>query len=391
MPQGQYLRLLYVTLFQVMIGFGVVIPVLPYVVTRMGAGPVEMGLLVTVWAGGQFVFSSIWGSLSDRIGRRPVILAGLVSYALTFGLMAAAPSVEMLIAARALGGILSAATIPAAQAYVADVTEGRERARQMAQMGAAMNLGFLAGPMLGGLLTPMGYQAAFLVSAALAVLNTIVTYFSLPEPPVRARRKAVATGGLRTVLLALQGSHSLFFLLAFAATFGGSSLFSMLGLYMIHRHRAPEWITALAFTVEGLTAALMQGLAVGALSSRYGEVQCVRGALVSGIAGFSILALAPSPWVALAGVALIATATAFLRPLAAGLVSRHTPLEQGITMGLQSAFDALGRTVAPLWAGAVFRMAFWAPFVSAIAVYAAFLAWLQRTAAARRRDPAPAD
>lgn len=390
LSRGRYLLLLYVTLFQVMIGFGVVIPVLPYVVTRMGAGPVEMGLLVTVWAGGQFLFSSLWGSLSDRIGRRPVILAGLVSYALTFGLMAAARSVEVLIAARALGGILSAATFPASQAYVADVTEGRERARQMAQMGAAMNLGFLAGPMLGGLLAPLGYQAAFLVSAALEVLNTIVTYFALPEPPIRARRETVATGGLRAVPLALRGPHALFFLLAFAATFGGSSMFSMLGLYMIGRHGAPEWVTGLAFTIEGLTAALVQGLAVGTLSTRYGEERCVRGALVSGMLGFGVLTLAPSAWAALPGVVLIANATAFLRPLAAGLVSRYTPLEQGITMGVQSAFDALGRTVAPLWAGAVFRMAYWAPFLSAIAVYAVFFVWLQRRVA-RRRDPAPAN
>ncbi len=370
--------ILFATLFQVLLGFGVVVPILPYFARDLGANSLQMGLLVTVWAGAQFLFSPLWGAFSDRVGRRPVLLIGLGAYAMTFGLTAIAQNIWIVMLARFLGGVLSAATIPTAQAYVADTSTGEERAGRMASMGAAMNLGFIGGPAVGGLLAAagLGYRMAFAAAGALAVLNLIVAYFTLPEPEHR-RAKATGKGfsGLKAVRIALAGPESLLFLLAFAGTFGGSTMFSMLGFFLIDRLGAGADLSSVAFTVQGIASVVFQGLLVGWVSRRFGEERSIGWALLAGVAGFVALIAARSFPMVLVGLVFISLAVSFIRPLVTAMVSRRSRLEQGMTMGIQTSFDALGRTVAPLWAGMVYLWLDWAPFVSAIAVYLLFYFW----------------
>lgn len=369
---------LFGTLFQVLLGFGIVIPILPYFARELGANSVQMGLLVTVWAGAQFLFSPLWGSLSDRVGRRPVLLVGLAGYAFTFGVIAFATNIWVIMVARFLGGVLSAATIPTAQAYVADTSTGEERAGRMAAMGAAMNLGFICGPAAGGVLAWFGldYQGAFLVAMGLALLNWVVAFFTLPEPEHRrvgAAKKGFS--GLKAVRIAMAGPESLLFLLAFAGTFGGSTMFSMLGYYLMDRLGGGADMTSLAFTVEGAASVIFQGLLVGWSSRRFGEARSIGWALLAGIIGMFGLVVARSLPVVLVSLCFIGLAVSFVRPLVTSMVSRKTRMEQGVTMGIQTSFDALGRTVAPLWAGAAYLWRDWAPFASAIGVYLIFYIW----------------
>jgi len=373
--------ILFATLFQVLLGFGIVIPILPYFAKELGANSLQMGLLVTVWAGAQFLFSPLWGAFSDRVGRRPVLLVGLAGYALTFGVIAVAQDIWIVMLARFLGGVLSAATIPTASAYMADTSAVEERASRMAAMGAAQNLGFMGGPALGGVLASvgLGYRQAFLVAMGLALLNWIVAYFTLPEP---TRRSAPAKGsgsrgfsGLKAVRVALAGPEALLFLLAFAGTFGGSSMFSMLGYFLIDRLGAGADLSGIAFTVQGIASVIFQGVLVGWASGRFGEERSIGWALLSGVAGFMALILSHDFVTAMIGVIFITLAVSFVRPLVTAMVSRRTRMEQGVTMGIQTSFDALGRTVAPMWAGMVYLWQDWAPFASAIAVYLLFYFW----------------
>lgn len=359
-----------------MVGFGVIMPVLPFFLRELGASSLEMGLMTALWSAGQFMFAPLWGGLSDRIGRKPVLLIGLAGYCVTFGLMGAATAVWQLLAARLLGGILSAATIPAVQAYVADVTDGHERARAMASTGAAMNLGFLSGPAIGAALAFLGARGLFLTAAGLALVNTAATWIILPEPPrhapTPARRRLT---GVLAVGLALRGPHLVLYGLAFCTTFGVSTMFNLLGFYLADRFGAGAGMTGAVMTADGIAAFLLQALAVGWLAQRWGEERSVRAALLTGAAGFAGLILAPNLAGVFVAIIVVGAATAVIRPLVTSLVSRHTTLEQGITMGIQNSFDALGRTLGPLLAGIAYLWAWWAPFAAVVALFLVFSAW----------------
>lgn len=369
---------LFGTLFQVMLGFGIVIPILPFFARELGANSVQMGLLVTAWAGAQFLFAPWWGSLSDRVGRRPILLLGLVGNAVSFGFTAFASNIWVVMLARFMGGVLSAATIPTAQAYIADISPPAERTSRLSAMGAAMNLGFVGGPALGGLLAGIGleHRQFFLTAMALALVNWVAAFFFLPEPPERqvaANRKRFS--GLGAMRIALSGPHALYYLLAFAGSFGGSTMFSMLGYYLMDRLGAGEDLTSLSFTIQGVSSTLFQGLLVGFASRLIGEERSVRLGLLAGIGGMFCLVAAHSYPMVVVGLVLIAMAISFIRPLVAAMLSRRTPMEQGVTMGIQSSMDALGRTIGPLWAGTAYLWHDWAPFASAIGVYLAFYLW----------------
>lgn len=382
--------ILFGTLFQVMLGFGIMIPILPFFARDLGANSVQMGLLVTVWAGAQFLFAPMWGSLSDRIGRRPVLLAGLAGYAFTFAVIAVASNIWVILLARFLGGVLSAATIPTAQAYIADTTTTEDRASRMAAMGAAMNLGFIGGPTAGGLLAAFGldYRHVFLVTMALALLNLVVAFFFLPEPSHRrAAKPNKGFSGLQAVAIAMRGPEALLFLLAFAGTFGGSTMFSMLGYFLMDRLGGGEEMASIAYTVQGACSVLFQGVLVGWSSRRFGESRSIQFALLSGIAGMVALAAARSLSLVLFGLVFVSLGISFIRPLITAMISRKSRMEQGMTMGIQTSFDALGRTVAPLWAGTAYLWRDWAPFASAIAVYLVFYLWTRRAWGDQEQPP----
>jgi MFS transporter, DHA1 family, multidrug resistance protein len=375
-----HLALLFVALFQVLVGFGVVLPILPGFVRSLGGGPIEMGLLVTVWAAAQFLFSPYWGSLSDRIGRKPVFLAGLAGYCVAFLGMALASTYWHLLLARVLGGLLSAATIPVAQAWIADITpDPAERGRRLGLMGGAMNLGFITGPALGGLLAPLGVQTTFLVVAGLAALNAAAAWALLPEPPVRlAPRPAITRAEM--IRAALSRPLSTFSAVAFISTYGGSTLFSMLGYFMMNRFDAGPGLIGAVFTTEGLWATGIQAFGVGLAIRRFGAARTVRFALLLGVAGFLLLAWSPNLFAVFAAAVLVSSALSFLRPTITAMAADRTTLEQGVTMGVLTSFDSLGRAVGPIVAGGLYAASPWVPFAGAAVLYLGSFLWLGRHA-----------
>jgi DHA1 family multidrug resistance protein-like MFS transporter len=383
--------ILYFTLFQVLLGFGIIIPILPFYVGELGGTAVHVGLMITVWAGAQFITSPLWGSLSDRIGRRPVLLIGLVGYAIAFGAMAFVTNIWSALLFRFLGGVLSAATVPTAQAFVADTSTGEERGNRMAAMAVSMNMGFIGGPMIGGLLEllGLGYREIFMVSGLFAVLTWVVAFIFLPEPQRRHARAVPGKSfsGLQAVGMAMRGPEALLFLLAFASTFGGSSMFSMLGLFIHSRLGGGTELLAIGFTYQAICSVFFQSVLVSKLGRRFREESIVSTALLAGILGFGVLIFAPNfPWI-IVGLTGVSFAFSIIRPTVAGLVSKRTRLEQGMTMGMQTSFDALGRTVAPMLAGSLFLWHDWAPFAMALGMYMTFFVVTQ--IAWRKVPPAP--
>ncbi|MDR7421483.1 MAG: MFS transporter [Armatimonadota bacterium] len=365
------IRILFGTVFIAMIGFGIVMPILPFYARAFGASAVEMGLLVTGWAGAQFIAAPVWGVLADRVGRKPVLVAGLAGYGITFVGMALAPTYAALLAARVVGGLLSSSVLPSGQAIAADLTRPEDRGAVMGLMGAAFGLGFVVGPAIGGLAALLGPEVPFYAAAAASGLAVPLVARWVREPAVDARQKRAARLGLGGIPASLRSPQRPLYLMSLAATAGGSSLFSMLGYYAIDRVGADPATVGLLFTAVGLGSVLTQVLLVGPATRRWGEARAIEVGFVGSALGFVGIALAASVPGIVAALGLGAVAQALLRPSLVALNSRTTRLGYGTSLGVQTAFDSLGRTLGPLWAGALYGLDPRAPFVGAAVIYLA--------------------
>lgn len=376
------LLILAATLFVAMAGFSVVIPALGDLALRFGATSFEMGAMTAAYAMAQLMFAPAWGSLCDRVGRKPVLVVGLVGFGLSFLLMGLATGFWGLLAGRVLGGILSASTLPSAQAFAADLVAPHERSAAMGRLGAAMALGFVFGPLLSTALLPLGVRAPFLFSLVLALVTAAASALLLSEsdPSVETHRGFTPSLGIRSLMeYALASPATVWFWSAFVIMFGASSVFALLVFFVEEELHGTAMHASIVFACYGASSALCQGLLLRPLVLRLGEVGAVRAGLAIGVGGFAAFAVAPNVPVLCAATALIAAGMAIGRPISAALASRETSFGQGVTMGLQSAFDALGRVLGPLSAGLVYTWSPRAPFACAALAYALGLIYVGRS------------
>lgn len=394
--------ILFASLLTVMLGFGVILPLLPFYITHFGASGSALGFLMAVYSLMQFLFAPFWGQLSDKIGRKPVLMVGVVGYALAFALMAFAQNYTMLVGARALAGILSSATLPTAMAYIADITEAKDRSQGVGMMGAAMGLGMIFGPTLGGVLTGVhlplpgaiggllqsmvdpstgkmiSLSVPFLFSALLAFLTLPIISFTLPESlPVERRGKAQATQGgrMRQLFGALSGATGFLFALAFLLTFALANLESILGLYGKDRFSMGPAEIGMLMGAMGVLGVIIQGGLIGPLTRTFGEAALLRTGLLVSALGFAGLALIPTKTGMIIFALVFNLGSTLLTPSVTSLISQRTPpSEQGAAMGFNNSFQSLGRTFGPLWAGFAYdlhySLSFW---TGAILELAAFL------------------
>lgn len=362
----------YLSLFMAMAGFGITVPVLPFMARQLGASPVGVALLVSLFALAQFLSGPVWGSLSDRYGRKKVLVAGLLGYALSFFLAGRSHSVPALVGSRALGGLLSASIFPSSQALVADVTPPQDRGPAMAALGAWTNLGFLFGPAMGGSLSRFGYAVPLYVAGLVVVVTAGLAATGLREPdgaqPTTAARAWPRPADL---VLAARSPIAPYLVLTFATAFSGSGLTALLAYFVIDRFGGTSLDAGAIFAALGLTGVAVQGFLVGRLMRRFGEHSlALVGAAVSAV-GFLALVPAASLPAAFAATVVIGTGTSVLRPSLTSAVSCLTPLPQGLTMGTQSSLDALGRMSGPLVDGWVYGYGVALPFWSSAVVMAA--------------------
>ncbi|MEX2356113.1 MAG: MFS transporter [Thermaerobacterales bacterium] len=387
------LYVLLTTMFLAISSFSIIFPLLPDLLLQFGASSTQMGLMVTVHAVFQFLFAPFWGSVSDRVGRKPVLLLGLTGFSISFILMGFATDYMTLLGARAMGGLLSASTFPTAQAYVADLTTDEDRGAAMGTMGASASLGFMMGPAMGGLLGLLGTQTAFFISAGMVAATALAGAFWLREPERKGHAGGPALGITTALVIALRSSYRLFYWLAFVISFCGSMLFGMGGYYLYAKIGGGVLETSLLLITLGAASALVQGLLVGRLTVRLGDERTLLVGLALGVMGFGILPLTTSfPGILLTAI-LTATGMSIIRPTIASAVSKRTTMEQGITMGIQSSFESLGRMFGPLTAGLVFTYHYDLPFVFAAAIYGTSLIVAARSfrgAPAASGSPPPA-
>jgi MFS family permease len=356
------LGIIFLTVFLDLVGFGIVLPLLPFYAGEMGATPFVVGLIIASYSGMQFLFAPIWGALSDRFGRRPLLLVGLFGSAASYVVFGLAQSLGVLLLSRVIAGIMGA-NIPVAQAYIADSTHVEQRARGMGLIGAAFGLGFIFGPAIGGGLSRWGYGIPGFVAAGLSLAAALAAWLWLPESLASQHRvrdglgaMSAITGRSRAAVRVLRRKRlrapiAVFFL----GTMGFAGFTTIFPLFL----EKPLGLTALyaggMFALVGVVSAGVQGVLIGPVVERHGEqATAVLGGLLlaAGIVAMGLLQSTGATMVCLLAVGL---GWGFLAPSMQSLVSRRArPNEQGEVLGVNQSASALARVIGPVTAGWAF-------------------------------------
>ncbi len=362
-PRGR-LGLLFLAVLVDLVGFGIVLPLLPFYARDLGAGGLQVGLLVTVYSAVQLVMAPLWGRISDRFGRRRVLILGLLGSAAAYIVFARADSLALLFLSRIVGGI-GGSTIPVAQAYIADVTPPTRRAGNMGLIGAAFGLGFVIGPALGGILagvSPGSPAAPGYVAAGLCFANALVAALWLPESR-QSRDRATSRFNLGAALAEVRGSAQIKIILAsyLFITMAFSTLQPTLSLLASERFALGARQAGYLFAMLGLVSAVYQGGIVRALVPRMGERRLFRYSAVPFAAGLMVIGLSTDLRLLLAGLVLLGIGYGGAVPAVLGLLSRAaSPERQGGVLGVGQSVGSFARVLGPSMAGALFdvRLAF---------------------------------
>ena len=353
------MAVLFLIVFVDLVGFGLVIPLLPFYAERFAASPVEMTMLFATFSAMSMLTAPLWGRLSDRVGRRPVLIASMAASALAYLWLAFASRLWMVFAARAFAGAC-AGNIAAAQAYIADVTPPEGRARGMGMIGAAFGLGFIIGPVVGGVVagndlatadleTPALIAAALSLAALLGVVLVLKESRSATSAAVLRSRIAVARTALRRPVLARLLAVFFLVILAFS---GMETTFAWWAIAQFGW--GPRSIGFVFFYV-GVLSALMQGGLIGPLTKRFGEERLMQTGLGLIALGLLVLPEALGIPLLLAAVSALALGMGAMQPTLNSLISRCAGgAEQGEVMGVAQSIGALSRVLGPLAAGALF-------------------------------------
>lgn len=355
-PRRAAFAFVFVTVLLDMFAIGLIIPVLPNLVKSfMGGDDARaagiLGIFGTAWALMQFLSMPVLGSLSDRFGRRPIILLSNFGLGLDYVLMALAPSVRWLFVGRVISGI-TAASVSTAGAYIADVTPPEQRAAKFGLLGAAFGAGFVVGPALGGVLGNISPRLPFWIAAALSLTNGLYGLFVLPESLARERRSTFAWRKANPVgALKLLRSHPELWGFAWVTFFSNlahAALPSVAVLYMLHRYHWNTGQVGLLLGGVGVCSILVQGVLVRPVVKALGERHTILVALVAGVAGFTIQAMAPNGILYAIGIAIMSL-WGLMNPALQGVMTRLvSPSEQGQLQGANSSVLGIASLIGPL-------------------------------------------
>lgn len=381
---------LFFTIFIAMLGLSVLFPIIAPLGRQLGLTETQTGWFSTGYSLMQFVFSPIWGNRSERHGRKPILILGLVGFSISFGLFGLLAELglrgvlsgtllfALLVASRLIGGMLSSATLPTAQAMMADLSDKNDRAASLGLIGAAFGLGVVFGPAIGALLSTVSLTAPIYFSTALGLITALVAWRTLPETRRPGTPKPAA--GSRRALLR-QGAIPLFLAISALSTLASVGMEQTIGFYVQDTlNLTPEGAARTVggmLTIFGLVAALVQGGAIRPLSKRLPTTPLVAAGLLIMAAGMFLLPTGQSFWPITLALAVIGIGSAILSPsLSAALSLSVNEDQQGAVAGLNSSALALGRMTGPLIGTGLYQTAgHAAPYLLSGGVLTALLIW----------------
>ena len=371
------LWLIFLIAFIDLLGFGIVIPTLPFIAEHFGASALQIGILAGSYSLFQFIGSPILGRLSDKYGRKPLLSLSLFGTSAGYFLIAVAGSLPLVFLSRVIDG-LTGGNISVAQAYIADVTEGKERTKAMGLLGSAFGMGFIFGPLIGAVLTPYGFALPYIFAGILAFLNGLLIMIILPESERKTTQQRVGSLFSVKVLKEILRPQIvldltiLFFLITFSFSL-------MQGIFPLYTNRLFRWDArhnGYFFAFIGVVSVLSQGVVLRRLVHKISERTIVRIALFSLTIGFTIFTFGKTQLLFFLGGLFLASSFGILNASIQAEISHFSnPEEQGIVMGVVQGWSALARAIGPVVGGLLFGSLFLqAPFLlSAILLFVSAL------------------
>ncbi len=374
MPTRSPLPILFATLFTAMTGFGIIIPTLPFLVTRFHLGSQELGFLLATYSAMNVVFAPLWGRMSDRIGRRPVMIVGAVGLGVSFIGYALAQAPWMLFASRLTGGILGAALLPTAKAYAADIATDETRPKLLGILGAGLGLGMVVGPAIGGMASRLSPEAPFWMAACMTLVTAALVGGVLPDAPATT---PLATGHLTALGRAGRALAPLA-TLSFTQMLAFTAMEATFVLYGHDRFNLDAFHIGLMFLAMGLVSAGFQGRGVARIIERIGEMGAARLGCFALIAGFLGVPVSPNVPVLTVTFCAFGIGSALLRTSIAARAARQGTQGHGVSMGIVDAADSLARVFGPVLGGALYARVASLPYQAGAAIVAAALVftWL---------------
>lgn len=361
------LFLLMLNLFIVMTAIGLVIPILSFYVKSFGASAQTLGWLVASYSIMQFLSAPFWGRWSDIYGRKPILVVGMIGFCGAEFLFAFANSIWMLFASRFVAGLFGTAIMPAAMAYVGDVTADEERTKGMGFISASMGLGIVVGPAVGGWLSNWGIRVPFFVAGFAALGAAIFTFFllkeSLTKEEIRNNRKQETPKFIHQIRAAAKSCIGPLFIFLLIMSFGLANFQSIFSFYAMEQLNLSATSIGWIFLWIGLVGVLVQIFSLERLIKKFGQSVVVTSAFLIGGVAFLFLTFFYSLWVVVIATGLFSVSNALLRPALNTLVSRMTKQKQGETMGLSNGAVSLGNVLGPIVASQTYTKVAYGPFI----------------------------
>lgn len=363
METKKVLPVLFLVMFLVMVGFGIIIPVLPFLAEKVGGSPTELGILMAVYSLMQLFFAPMWGRISDRIGRKPVMLIGIAGLALSFFIMAMADSLWVLFVARIVGGILSSANMPTTMAYVADITTPEERGKGMGIIGAATGLGFVFGPAIGGIFSKVSLNMPFYIAGIFSIITFFLVVLLVKES-LSVEKRVKRSDDKMSMWKAFQGPVSIIFILQLIITLSMAGLETTFAYFAAKRAGIGTVQLGYIFMIMGFGSAIVQGGLVGPMTKKYGEGSVIRVGIIVSAIGFILILFSHSFWTSAAFLTIFGLGNGVIRPAISSLLTKNSTSGHGSATGLLSSFDSFGRIAGPPIGGALYSVSIGLPYIS---------------------------
>jgi MFS transporter, DHA1 family, multidrug resistance protein len=335
------------------VGFGIILPIVPFYSEKFGATPFQIGMLTSVFALISLILAPMMGKLGDRIGRKKLLLGGTLGFVLAYIIFAFAPNLETLFIARAIEAVAAAGIFPAAASLISDYTSEQQRGKAMALMGMSFSMGFILGPALGGIASAsFGISGAFLLASSFSVVNFASVFFQLKEPKEKQESKDIPQQEI-SLLSHVKSPLLVIFAAGMMVSFMIGGLQSVLALYAQARLDFQAAEIGLVFTFIGVLIMVFQ-FASGNLISRFGEIRTIQLGLLLSAIGYGLLTFLDGWFTLLLPLTIMVAGNAFVFPSVSSLVSKKALGKRGAVMGLVSSFQSLGQFFGPLFAGFLF-------------------------------------